>query len=225
MNRFQEVAANLGVDLKEDCGFPDFQFHGASEKGLPFMTAGLERHSYAGGPCGVEPGGHLHEDWAVVQAIDPRTGGEVPDGEWGNLVVTTLDRDNGLLRYDLEEAVSIDRSACGCGETTHRAFWGGRFKDFLECQGKYFQVNEVERALRTVGQVTKPSLEYAVVRPTDPTAPLAVRVELDEGDADLVATACARAVEEAVGVETTVEILPRQSLERSGYKATRLVDA
>lgn len=223
-NRFQEVAAKLGVNLKEDCGFPDFQFKGASEKGLPMMTAGLECYAYSSGPCGVEPGGHLHEDWAVIQAVDPKTGRDVPDGEWGNLVVTTLDRDNGLLRYDLEEAATIIRTPCACGETTYRGFWGGRFKDFLDVQGKYFQVHEVERALRSVEAVTRPSLEYVVVKPTDAAAPLAVRVELAEGDAEVVRGQCADAIRDALGVEAAVEILARESLARSGYKAVRLVD-
>ena len=110
------------------------------------MTAGLECYSYLGGPCGESPGGHVHEDWAVVQAVDPETGLDVPDGEWGDLVVTTLDRDNGLLRYDLEEAAMLVRDPCPCGETTIRGFWGGRFKDLLLCQGKRFFVPTGERA-------------------------------------------------------------------------------
>lgn len=223
-NRFQEVAAKMGVDLHEDCGFPDFEFKGASERGLPFMTAGLECYAYAGGPCGLEPGGHLHEDWAIIQALDPKTGRDVPDGEWGNLVVTTLDRDNGVLRYDLEEAVTIERHACPCGETTAKAFWGGRFKDFLDVQGKYFQINQIETALRSVPAVVEPSLEYVVVRPTDSDAPLRLRIELAEGDAAVVAGACAAAIEQAVGVKADIEILARESLERSGYKQVRLVD-
>jgi phenylacetate-CoA ligase len=224
-NRFQEVAAKMGIDLHEDCGFPQFEFKGASEKGLPFMTAGLECYAYAGGPCGVEPGGHLHEDWAVIQAIDPKTGRDVPDGEWGNLVVTTLDRDNGMLRYDLEEAVTIDRTPCPCGETSAKAFWGGRFKDFLEVQGRYFQFQEIQRALESVEAVTQPSLEYVVIKPTDAEAPLQVRVELAEGDPVLVAGRCAAAIEDLVGVQADVEILARETLDRSGYKQTRLVDA
>jgi phenylacetate-CoA ligase len=188
------------------------------------MTAGLECYAYAGGPCGVEPGGHIHEDWAIVQALDPKTGRDVPDGEWGNLVVTTLDRDNGLLRYDLEEAITLVREPCSCGETTIRGFWGGRFKDFLDCQGTYFQVGEIERALRTVDEVTKPTLEYVVVKPTDPAAPLRLRVELLEGDTELARGRCVAAIREAVGVEAEVEIVERESLARSGYKTTRLVD-
>jgi phenylacetate-coenzyme A ligase PaaK-like adenylate-forming protein len=119
----------------------------------------------------------------------------------------------------------VIREPCSCGETTYRGFWGGRFKDFLDCQGKYFQVGEVERALRTVGEVVEPSLEYVVVKPTDPSASLAVRVELGDGDQAVVAGRCRDAIKTEVGVDAEVEVVERQSLERSGYKAIRLVDA
>lgn len=225
LNRFREVADQLGLDWERDIGLPPMELKGASASGLPMMTAGLECYAYAGGPCGVEPGGHLHEDWAIIQAVDPKTGRDVPDGEWGNLVVTTLDRDNGLLRYDLEEALMVVREPCACGETTVRGFWGGRFKDFLDCQGKYVQVGDVERALRTVDAVTRPTLEYVVVRPTDPRAPLAVRVELADGDAHEVQGRCTAAIKDELGLDAAVEVVARGTLERSGYKAVRLVDA
>lgn len=225
LGRFQEVSAKLGLDLHEEVGLPQFRLQGGGGKGLPLMTAGLECYAYVGGPCAESPGGHLHEDWAILQAVDPRTGRDVPEGEWGDLVVTTLDRDNGMLRYDLEEACAILRDPCPCGETTVRALWGGRFKDYLSCQGKYFPVGEVEAALRAVEPVTTPSLEYVVVRPGGDDAPLRVRVELAAGDPDDVAARCAAAIKEQVGVEAAVEVLNRDTLPRSGYKATRVVDA
>ncbi len=225
LGRFKEVAAKMGLDLAADVGLPSFQLKGFSDRGLPMMTAGLECYAYAAGPCGVDPGGHIHEDWAIVQALDPKTGRDVPDGEWGNLVVTTLDRDNGLLRYDLEEAIAIVREPCACGETTIRGFWGGRFKDFLDCQGKYFQIGEIENALRTVDEVSHPTLEYVVVKPTDPTAPLRMRVELLDGDAESARGHCVHAIKQRVGIDAEVEIVERESLARSGYKAVRLVDS
>ncbi len=223
LGRFNEVAAKLGYD---GTGLPDFELRGVGDKGLPMMTAGLECYAYSSGPCGEAPGGHIHEDFAIIQAIDPKTGREVGDDEWGNLVVTTLDRDNGLLRYDLEEAAAISRAPCPCGETTVRGFWGGRFKDFLDVQGRYFQVGEVERALRSLGeQLTKPSLEYEVVKPIDPALPLTVRVEHVEGDSMDLAVRATAAIREQVGIDATVEIVARDSLARSGYKATRLVES
>jgi phenylacetate-CoA ligase len=163
----------------------------------------------------------------VVQAVDPATGLEVPDGEWGNLTVTTLDRDNGLLRYDLEEACAIERAPCPCGETSIRGLWGGRFKDLLECQGTRFQVNELEAVLRGVAALREPSLEYQIVRPDGGDDPLVVRVEVASEDpaardgAKLQAEADIRAT---LGIVTTVELLGRDSIPRAGYKATRVID-
>ncbi|MHB1889799.1 MAG: phenylacetate--CoA ligase family protein [Acidimicrobiales bacterium] len=233
--RFFEVAAKLGIDPLdaglEFKGLPGFGLG----KGMPLMTAGAECYAYVGGACGQAPGAHVCEDWAIVQAVDPETGREVPDGEWGNLVVTTLDRDNGLLRYDLEEACAVLREPCPCGETTMRALWGGRFKDLISTQGKRFQASELESALRSVPGVSEPTLEWQLVRPRPgkEDRPLQVRVERgasastgDDGGAGAgdLAKQCVGAVREALGIEADVKILPRESIPRSGYKAARVVD-
>jgi len=191
------------------------------------MTAGAECYAYVGGPCGHSPGAHIHEDWGVVQAVDPATGREVPDGEWGNLTVTTLDRDNGLLRYDLEEACAILREPCECGETSIRGLWGGRFKDLLSCQGTRFQLNELEAVLRGLKVLREPSLEYQVVRPDGGDAALVVRVEVASEDPAVRAAAaeqCAADIAETLGVRAEVEILARDTIPRAGYKATRVID-
>lgn len=223
LGRYFEVSAKLKLDPMKDVGLKIPSLPGG--KGIPLMTAGLECFAYLGGSCGA-PGGHLNEDRALVQAVDPETGREVADGEWGALVVTTLDRDGALLRYDLEEACSLTREPCACGETTVRGFWGGRFKDLLAAQGRRFQASEIEGALRTVEAVTKPSLEWVVVRPrAGEPGPLHVRVELAEGDRDEIARRCSAAITGGLGVEARVEIVERGSLPRSGYKATRVVES
>ena len=80
----------------------------------------------------------------------------MPDGQWGNLVVTTLDRDNGMLRYDLEEAAMLESGDCPRGETSKRGFWGGRFSDLLSSQGVHFQVSELEKAVGSVRSWSSP---------------------------------------------------------------------
>lgn len=225
--RFFEVANKLGIE-PSDAGLEFKAMPGfGMSKGMPLMTAGAECFAYVGSPCGALPGAHIAEDFAVVQAVDPATGEEVPDGEWGDLVVTTLDRDNGLLRYDLEEACAILREPCPCGETSIRGLWGGRFKDLVSSQGTRFQVEEIASALRRVGDVSEPSLEWQMVRPTGESDPLVVRVErgrdASEDDAE-VARRCAAAIAEALGIEASVEVLPRETIPRSGYKSARLVD-
>jgi phenylacetate-CoA ligase len=225
--RFLEVAAKLGID-PADAALefrlpPGFGLG----KGMPLMTAGAECYAYLGSSCGQSPGAHLAQDWSVVQAVDPATGDEVPDGEWGDLVVTTLDRDNGFVRYDLEEACALVREPCPCGETSIRGFWGGRFKDLIATQGTRFQANEVEGALRTVEAVTTPTVEWQLVRPTTDRAPLRVRVERGTGapaDDKDTARRCRSAIRERLGVEAEVEVLARETLPRSGYKAARVTE-
>ena len=226
-HRFQEVAAKLGVDLVQDCGFPNFSMGGFGRGLMPLMTAGFECYAYIGGPDPVCDGAHLHEDWAIVQAIDPATGRDVPDGQWGNLVVTTLGRDNALLRYDLEEAAMIEDADCPLGETGRIGFWGGRFKDLLSSQGVHFQVGDLEKAIATAApECSEPTLEFVVVNPQGTAEPLRVRLEVGSrgGDpADIAGRVCA-GIKEALGVAAEVEMLDREALERSGYKRKRVVD-
>jgi phenylacetate-CoA ligase len=223
LGRYLEVCNKLGLDPVKDVGLKVHSDR-PPQRRMPLVTAGMECFSHLGSLCEKGDGGHVSDDWAIVQAVDPTTGKEVPEGEWGNLVITTLDRDNGLLRYDLEEACAVTRRACGCGETTLRAWWGGRFKDLLTVQGKRLQPREVEDALRSVERVAKPSLEWVVVRPREDRAPLVVRVESAEGDSGEVARECVAALREGLGIDAQVEVLARNALPRSAYKANRVVD-
>jgi phenylacetate-CoA ligase len=226
-HRFQEVAAKMGVDLVEDCHFPPFSMGGFGRGLMPMMTAGFECYAYLGGPDSTCDGAHLHEDWAIVQAIDPGTGRDVPDGQWGNLVVTTLDRDNGLLRYDLEEAAMLEDSSCPLGETSRIGFWGGRFKDLLSCQGVHFQVSDLERAIAEAApEIKDPTLEFVVVNPQGSHGPLVVRVEVGAagGEHHEVEGRVRAGIKEVIGVEAAVEVLDRETLPRSGYKLKRVVD-
>ncbi len=227
-HRFAEVAAKLGVDLTEDCGFPEFRMGGFGRGLMPLMTAGFECYAYIGGPNLVSDGAHIHEDWAIVQAIDPATGADVPEGQWGNLVVTTLDRDNGLLRYDLEEAAMFDSTPCPTGETTKRGFWGGRFKDFLNCGGVSFQPNDIERVLgREVPEVCTPTLEFEIVDPAGGDFPLVMRLEVggDGGDPAAIGDRVRAVLREQIGLEVDLSVVDRETLPRSGYKLKRVVDA
>jgi phenylacetate-CoA ligase len=227
--RFLEVASKLGIPL-DDVGLSGLKAppgFGLGRGGMPLMTAGAECYSFVGGPCGQSPGAHIHEDWAIVQAVDPSTGKEVEDGQWGNLVVTTLDRDNGLLRYDLEEACAILREPCPCGETSIRGLWGGRFKDLLHCQGTRFQLNELEAILRTIKAFREPSLEYQVIRPGGDDQPLMIRIEVASSDPatrHAAVSEATQAIRAQLGIRSSIEVLDRDTLERAGYKATRVVD-
>ena len=225
VGRFCEVATKLGLDPYDDVGLERSHYPGPGAD-APLTSGGSECYAFVASSCHESPGGHVNEDWVVIEALDP-DGRAVPDGEWGSLTLTTLDRDNPLIRYDLEEAVRLIREPCACGETTVRALWGGRIAHLLHAQGHSFQVADIERALLTVPEVSTPSLEFVVVRPKGDDGALSVRVERTEQGSDDSALRgrCEAAIAEGAGVRATVDLVARGSLPRSGYKSVRLVDS
>ncbi|MHB8452186.1 MAG: phenylacetate--CoA ligase family protein, partial [Mycobacteriales bacterium] len=153
----------------------------------------------------------------------------VPDGEWGRLVVTTFGRDNVLLRYDLEEAAKLDHADCGCGATSTRGWWGGRFKDLVTTAGRSFMLQDLERTLGGVAELTDGGLEYRVHRPPAAAgdAPLRLDVEVGDGhsgDREPVRAAVIAAFDTGLGLRVQVELLDRGTLPRAGFKTARVVD-
>jgi phenylacetate-CoA ligase len=222
LGRFFEVAAKLGLKHEDvSLRIPELP------PGPPSIaTAGAECFAFMAGFCKERDGGHIAEDFAAVQAVDPATGRSVPDGEWGDLVVTTFGRDNCMIRYDLEEACRLERSVCACGETTARGWWGGRYKDLIHTQGRRLQMFDIEAVLGDLPEVSKPTLEYVVVRPRDEAAPLALRVERGSNGAEegAVGSSVADRLQQRLGVRAQVTVMERGTLPRFGYKAIRVVD-
>ncbi|MGH9113742.1 MAG: hypothetical protein ACRDZN_15800, partial [Acidimicrobiales bacterium] len=84
----------------------------------------------------------------------------------------------------------------------------------------------------SVGELTTPTLEFVVVNPHGSAEPLRLTAEVGadlagaNGDVrDELAARVRAAVREALGVEADVEVVDRETLPRSGYKLTRVVDA
>jgi phenylacetate-CoA ligase len=152
----------------------------------------------------------MAEDFAVVEVLDVRTGEAVGPGERGTMVVTSLGRDNPMIRYDLEDVVRIDADRCACGETSRRGFWEGRQRDIVWVRGQMILPIDVWSEL-------EPMAEFVLVRRPGADR-LEVRVEgtVPQDGADRIAARC--------GVPVDVAAVPPGSLGRSGYKQERVVD-
>jgi phenylacetate-CoA ligase len=175
LHTFWETAISMGLDPERDLNMPP-------PRDLPpyrTVSAGMECFAFLGSACAHERGAHVCEDHAIVEAVDRTSGEPVPDGERGNLVMTTLTKDNAMLRYDLEDVVRLERDLCSCGETHLRAFWEGRAADLVRAAGRDVLPNDVWLALRDVEEVSRPALEFQIVRGPD-TSALHVRVEAAE---------------------------------------------
>src|SRR5690606_39059345 len=116
-----------GIDPERELNFKKAGDHPSSQ--FDAVSAGLEALGMLGSQCAEKDGAHLCEDLVVVDVIDRRTGKPVGNRERGNLVVTILEKDNFLLRYDLEDLVTLNLDPCPCGETHRRLFYDGRVSD------------------------------------------------------------------------------------------------
>jgi phenylacetate-CoA ligase len=204
LQRLREAAARIGYT-----GLPDSESIGPQSQ-YDKISSGQECVAYLGSTCGLSAGAHVAEDYAIVEALDAR-GQPVPDGTRGTMVVTSLDRDNPMIRYDVEDIIRIESDPCPCGETTRRAFFEGRAKDVVN-------VGDAAVLPIDVGRVLAASTEYAVVRPREPQRRLRIRIEgrRDPDVEDRLA--------QSVGVPVDVEWLEVGTLPRAAYKSQRVVD-
>jgi len=101
------------------------------------------------GQCLERGGLHVWEDHFYVEVIDPATGLGVPDGEKGELVLTTLTKEAfPAIRYRTGDLTRIDRSPCPCGRTAARmGKVEGRTDDMLIVRGVNVFPTQIEEVL------------------------------------------------------------------------------
>jgi phenylacetate-CoA ligase len=126
------------------------------------------------------------------------------------MVVTSLGRDNPMIRYDLEDVVRVDPTPCPCGETSRRAFWEGRQRDVVWVDGHMILPIDVWTELPA-------GTEFVLVRRPD-CHRLEVRVE-GGVPADLAGRLAAK-------LEVPVDLvnLAAGTLPRAAYKQVLVVD-
>jgi phenylacetate-CoA ligase len=178
------------------------------------------------GECEEEDGMHLGAAGFVhPELIDPQTGAAVAmeDGATGELVLTHLrHRAAPLLRFRTRDHVRVRTTPCPCGRTGPRIRCIGRTDDMLIVRG----VNVFPSAVREVVSDFAPRVSgHILVRPRadgvkqDP--PLPVSVELARGAAAdaALAESIRERLRNVLVVQTSVELVPWGSLQRSEYKS------
>lgn len=230
--KYYEAAQGMGVSPERELNFKRAGDHPSSQ--FDAVSAGLEALGMLGSACAEKNGAHLCEDLVVVDVVDRLSGTAVGNHERGNLIVTILEKDNFLLRYDLEDLVTVNLDACPCGETHRRLFYDGRVSDavpvVLDDSGRVKEMLPIDAALVLYDfpELVTPSVEYQLVRPREPARSLHVRVECASESAPAVAAlgeAIRARFRERSGIDATVEMLPRGALPRFDYKAARVVNA
>jgi len=181
--------------------------------------------------CHVAQAGlHVWEDHFLFEIIDPKTLETLPDGETGELVITTLTKEAlPMVRYRTRDITRFSNEQCVCGRTHRRMMRiTGRDDDMLIIRGVNVYPSQVEAVL--VGmQGIAPHYQF-VVSQNGPMTALRVEVEVSPDAADDQTSRKAKATEvkhqikSMIGVTCDVEVMKIGTVPRSEGKAVRVRD-
>ena len=133
------------------------------------------------GDCIYKDGMHINEDYFWCEVVDPDTGKTLPDGEYGELVITNLVKEGQpMLRYRTHDITRIIDAPCACGRTSRRIEKiRGRSDDMLIVRGVNLFPSQVETALLGVKGIG-PHYEIVLTR-KNYMDKVQVKVELLDG--------------------------------------------
>jgi phenylacetate-CoA ligase len=236
-----ETAERLGVDLRASAlrtGIFGGEPWSESTRRAIEVRFGLRAHDLYGlseimGPgvaceCDEQAGLHGWEDHFLFEVLDPETQQPVPEGQAGELVITTLTRDAlPMLRYRTRDVTRIATAPCGCGRTHLRILRiAGRSDDMLIVRGVNVYPSQIEAVL-----VGKPRLAphyQLVLRKKGPLDEVTLEVEALPGVANEdypgLAREVAQLVKAMVGISTQVVVTSPGQIPRSEGKAVRVRD-
>ena len=105
--------------------------------------------------CEMKEGMHLWEDNFILEVIDPKTGEPLPEGEEGELVLSTINREAmPIIRYRTGDITYVYPDQCKCGRTHRRiSRIKGRVDDMFIVRGVNVFPSEVERVIMEIPEV------------------------------------------------------------------------
>ena len=198
--------------ISSELGIEAFNIYGMTETG-GVGTLGCD--------CADHSGIHVWEDQYYLEVVDPATKKPLPDGELGELLVTSLTREAiPVLRYktgDLTRIVS--REKCACGRTHVRIDnIAGRTDDMLIIKGVNFFPAQVEQALLEIPGV-HPHYQI-VIEETGGVKDIRVNVEAEEG---VTGYTVAKHLKERLGFSPKGDVFKPGTLPRQEGKAVRVI--
>ena len=179
--------------------------------------------------CTHHTGIHYWADYYILEIVDPDTLLPVPEGEIGEMVVTTLTKEAvPLIRYRTRDLTRLIPGPCPCGSILPRHDRIlGRSDDMIIFRAVNIYPGQVDHVLSSIVDVGS---EYQIVldRKEDGRDYMALRIEKQEGvdenrDAELVKTIKSQ-VKKQIMVSVDVELLEYGSLPRSERKSKRVFD-
>ena len=177
--------------------------------------------------CDAEDGIHYWDDYIYLEVVDPITGQPVPDGEEGEIVLTTLVKEGApLIRFRTHDLSRIIPGECKCGCKYPKIdIINGRSDDMFKVHGVNMFPAQVEEILRAIPGV---SSEYAIALGWDENTKKDVMMMTVEADYNYSFENLANTIQEQIksriGVRPKVNIVPVGTLPRSEKKTKRVTD-
>jgi phenylacetate-CoA ligase len=181
--------------------------------------------------CSEKCGLHVFEDHFYPEVISSETLETLPDGEKGELVLTTLTREGSIMiRFRTKDITALHREVCRCGRTLVRMDRiTGRTDDMLKIRGVMVFPSQIEKALLEISGV-EPHYQIIVSRP-HLLDELEIKVETSKKifsdeirRLEDIRNRIERQVESAIGVRVKVTLVEPKSIPRSEGKAKRVID-
>ena len=237
-----ETAKKNGIDPAKDLAIRNIIVAGEAGGSITATRQAIEElwnadlHDFFGisdifgacaGMCEAKNGLHLAEDHILVETVDITTGEVLPDGEQGELVLTTLRKHaRPMIRFRTGDIGYVNRDTCTCGRTHARIYIVGRKDDMFIVSGVNIFPSDVEYVIRGLDGITG---EYQIrISEKNYTAKYTVEIEKfgnsSETDEQLAMRVSA-ALKTRIGVKPAkVIVLKDGELPRATHKAKRLID-
>lgn len=179
----------------------------------------------------AQNGLHMWEDHFLPEIINPETGDVLPDGEKGELVITTITKEGiPLIRYRTRDITRLIAEPCICGRTHKRIErLSGRSDDMLIIRGVNVFPSQIESILINIEGI-EPHYQLIVDR-DDNLDTLEVQVEVNERTfsdeikvLQELSNRIRKEIKDLLGVTCKVRLVEPKSITRSEGKAKRVVD-
>jgi phenylacetate-CoA ligase len=211
-------SAAMRSEIEARLGLTAFDVYGLSEVMGPGVAC----------ECECRVGLHGWEDHFLFELIDPETGAQVPEGQAGELVITTLTKEAlPMLRYRTRDITRLTKQRCDCGRTHLRILRvAGRNDDMLIIRGVNVYPSQIEAVL--VGRPGLAPHYQLVIERRGSLDHLRVEVEVQPGVEavafDALAGDAVHHIKSLIGVSAEVAVLAPGRVPRSQGKAVRVRD-
>ena len=244
VTRLYEVMQEQGVDPRKDTKLKILAIgaepHSEEQRQRIENMLGVKAYNSFGtsemcGPgvgfeCKEQNGLHFWEDYYIVEIVDPETLEPVPDGEIGELILTSINREAmPLLRYRTRDLTRVLGRGCPCGRNHVRIDrMKGRSDDMMVLRGVNIFPIQIEKILMQFKELAS---NYLITLTTDENNDnMTVEVELEELFTDdyqrliQLQKDVKRALKDEILLTPHVKLVPKGSLPTSEGKAVRVVD-